>query len=164
MAEITFKGNKANINGVLPKEGSKLTDFALVAIDLTEKTKADFNGKRIVLNIFPSIDTGVCQASVRKFNEKASDFNNTVVVNVSKDLPFAMSRFCASEGLNNVQNLSDFRSNFGEELGVLLIDTPLKGLLARAVLVVDTDGTILYSELVSEIGNEPNYEKALSVL
>ena len=123
-----------------------------------------FACKKVVLNIFPSIDTGVCAASARKFNEEASALDNTVVVNVSKDLPFALGRFCASEGLQNVMNLSDYRGNFGENYGLTIADSPLKGLLSRAVVVLDENGTVKYTEQVPEIAQEPNYAAALEAV
>jgi thiol peroxidase len=162
MANITFQGNAVHTAGTLPQTGNELQNFNLVASDLSEKTLADFSGKKIILSIFPSIDTGVCQAAARKFNEVASSLNNTVVLNISKDLPFALSRFCASEGLENVINLSDFRGTFGEDYGVVLVDSPLKGLLSRAVIVADENGKVLYSEQVPEITTEPDYETALN--
>ncbi|MDY3351734.1 thiol peroxidase [Riemerella anatipestifer] len=164
MAKLTLKGNEISSVGELPKLGETIKDFNLVASDLSEKTKNDFSGKRKVLNIFPSIDTGVCAASARKFNEEASKLENTVVINISRDLPFALGRFCATEGLNNVETLSDFRSNFGEEFGVTLLDSPLKGLLSRAVVITDENDKVIYTEQVSEITNEPNYEAALASL
>ncbi|MDR7750394.1 thiol peroxidase [Riemerella anatipestifer] len=164
MAKLTLKGNEISSVGELPKLGETIKDFNLVASDLSEKTKNDFSGKRKVLNIFPSIDTGVCAASARKFNEEASKLDNTVVINISRDLPFALGRFCAAEGLNNVETLSDFRSNFGEEFGVTLVDSPLKGLLSRAVVITDENDKVIYTEQVSEITNEPNYEAALASL
>lgn len=164
MAKLTLKGNEISSVGELPKLGETIKDFNLVASDLSEKTKNDFLGKRKVLNIFPSIDTGVCAASARKFNEEASKLENTVVINISRDLPFALGRFCAAEGLNNVETLSDFRSNFGEEFGVTLADSPLKGLLSRAVVITDENDKVIYTEQVSEITNEPNYEAALASL
>jgi len=136
----------------------------MVSSDLSEKNLADYTGKRVVLNIFPSIDTGICAASARKFNEEASNLDNTVVINVSRDLPFALSRFCAAEGLNNVETLSDFRGNFGEDYGVTLSDSPLKGLLSRAVVVLDEKAKVIYTEQVPEIGQEPNYEAAIASL
>ena len=136
----------------------------MVSGDLSEKNLADYTGKRVVLNIFPSIDTGICAASARKFNEEASNLDNTVVINVSRDLPFALSRFCAAEGLNNVETLSDFRGNFGEDYGVTLSDSPLKGLLSRAVVVLDEKAKVIYTEQVPEIGQEPNYEAAIASL
>ncbi|WP_434576105.1 thiol peroxidase [Riemerella anatipestifer] len=164
MAKLTLKGNEISSVGELPKLGETIKDFNLVASDLSEKTKNDFSGKRKVLNIFPSIDTGVCAASARKFNEEASKLENTVVINISRDLPFALGRFCAAEGLNNVEILSDFRGNFGEEFGVTLLDSPLKGLLSRAVVITDENDKVIYTEQVSEITNEPNYEAALASL
>ncbi|MDY3362494.1 thiol peroxidase [Riemerella anatipestifer] len=164
MAKLTLKGNEISSVGELPKLGETIKDFNLVASDLSEKTKNDFSGKRKVLNIFPSIDTGVCAASARKFNEEASKLDNTIVINISRDLPFALGRFCAAEGLNNVETLSDFRSNFGEEFGVTLVDSPLKGLLSRAVVITDENDKVIYTEQVSEITNEPNYEAALASL
>ncbi|MHA3044275.1 thiol peroxidase [Riemerella anatipestifer] len=164
MAKLTLKGNEISSVGELPKLGETIKDFNLVASDLSEKTKNDFSGKRKVLNIFPSIDTGVCAASARKFNEEASKLENTVVINISRDLPFALGRFCAAEGLSNVETLSDFRSNFGEDFGVTLLDSPLKGLLSRAVVITDENDKVIYTEQVSEITNEPNYEAALASL
>ncbi|MDY3344555.1 thiol peroxidase [Riemerella anatipestifer] len=164
MAKLTLKGNEISSVGELPKLGETIKDFNLVASDLSEKTKNDFSGKRKILNIFPSIDTGVCAASARKFNEEASKLENTVVINISRDLPFALGRFCAAEGLNNVETLSDFRSNFGEDFGVTLADSPLKGLLSRAVVITDENDKVIYTEQVAEITNEPNYEAALASL
>ncbi|MFV0605454.1 MAG: thiol peroxidase [Niabella sp.] len=162
MADITFKGNPAHTVGNLPETGSNLQDFKLVGSDLSEKTLADYKGKKVILSIFPSIDTGVCAAAARKFNEAASSLDNTVVVNISKDLPFALSRFCAAEGLDNIDNLSDFRSSFGQDYGVTLTDTPLQGLLSRAIIVADENGKVVYTEQVPEITQEPNYDAALS--
>ncbi len=164
MANITLQGNEIHTSGNLPELGTVAPDFTLVAEDLSEKTLSDFAGKKVVLNIFPSIDTGVCAASARKFNEEASALDNTVVVNVSKDLPFALGRFCASEGLQNVMNLSDYRGNFGENYGLTIADSPLKGLLSRAVVVLDEKGTVKYTEQVPEIAQEPNYAAALEAV
>lgn len=164
MANITFKGNPIHTVGNLPEVGTQAKDFTLVASDLSEKKLSDYKGKKVVLNIFPSIDTGVCAASARHFNQDASSLDNTVVVNVSRDLPFALNRFCAAEGLNNVETLSDFRGSFGEDYGVTLQDSPLHGLLSRAVVVVDENGNIVYTEQVPEIGQEPNYENALAAV
>lgn len=164
MANITFKGNPIHTIGNLPEIGTNAQEFTMVASDLSEKHLADYMGKRILLNIFPSIDTGVCAASARKFNEEVSSLINTVIINVSKDLPFALGRFCAAEGLNNVEVLSDFRGSFGEDYGVTLMDSPLKGLLSRAVVAIDEFGKIIYTEQVPEIGQEPNYENALNAL
>lgn len=164
MSTITFKGNPINTIGNLPEVGKGAQEFTMVSGDLSEKNLADYTGKRVVLNIFPSIDTGICAASARKFNEEASNLDNTVVINVSRDLPFALSRFCAAEGLNNVETLSDFRGNFGEDYGVTLSDSPLKGLLSRAVVVLDEKAKVIYTEQVPEIGQEPNYEAAIASL
>ncbi|MBW3523897.1 MULTISPECIES: thiol peroxidase [unclassified Chryseobacterium] len=164
MSTITFKGNPINTIGNLPEVGRDAQEFTMVSGDLSEKNLADYTGKRVVLNIFPSIDTGICAASARKFNEEASNLDNTVVINVSRDLPFALSRFCAAEGLNNVETLSDFRGNFGEDYGVTLSDSPLKGLLSRAVVVLDEKAKVIYTEQVPEIGQEPNYEAAIASL
>lgn len=164
MANITLQGNEIHTLGNLPELGTVAPDFTLVAEDLSEKTLSDFAGKKVVLNIFPSIDTGVCAASARKFNEEASALDNTVVVNVSKDLPFALGRFCASEGLQNVMNLSDYRGNFGENYGLTITDSPLKGLLSRAVVVLDENGVVKYTEQVPEIAQEPNYAAALEAV
>lgn len=164
MAKITLGGNPINSVGDLPKEGSEIKDFKLIDSDLSEKSLSDYAGKRKIFNIFPSIDTGVCAASARAFNVKAGDLDNTVVINVSKDLPFALSRFCAAEGLDHVESLSDFRGNFGHDYGVELIDSAMKGLLSRAVIVTDTDNKVLYTQQVPEIAQEPNYEAALAAL
>lgn len=164
MAEITLKGNPVTTVGTLPEKGSKLKDFTLVNAGLAEKKLADYSGKKVVLNIFPSVDTGVCAASVRKFNEKAAALDNTVVLNISKDLPFALNRFCATEGISNVETLSDFRGHFGDDYGVTFADSPMKGLLSRAVIVADASGEVVYTEQVPEITTEPNYEAALAAL
>lgn len=164
MAKITLGGTPINTLGELPKMGTIAKDFALVSEDLSEKTLSDFKGKRVILNIFPSIDTGVCAASARKFNEEVSSLENTVVINISKDLPFALSRYCAAEGLDNVINLSDFRGSFSKDYEVEIVDGPLKGLNSRAVIILDEEGKVIYTEQVPEIKQEPNYEVALSVL
>lgn len=164
MAHITLGGNPINSLGDLPKEGSELKNFKLTNSDLNEKSLSDFEGKRKILNIFPSIDTGVCAASARQFNVKAGDLDNTVVINISKDLPFALGRFCAAEGLDHVESLSDFRGNFGQDYAVELVDSPMKGLLSRAVIVADENNKVLYTEQVPEIAQEPNYDAALSAL
>lgn len=165
MATITFKGSPVNTKGNLPAVGAKAPDFKLTGVDLSEKTLPDFKGKRLVLNIFPSVDTGVCAASVRHFNEKASGLENTVVLCVSKDLPFAHNRFCAAEGLDNVMGLSEFKdSNFSDAYQVVMTDGPLAGLMSRAVVVIDEDGNVKYTEQVPEIGQEPDYDAALSSL
>ena len=163
MAKITFKGTEVNTSGNLPKVGDKAPAFSLVKGDLSEVVLSDLKGKNIVLNIFPSIDTGVCATSVRKFNKEASSLKNTVVLAVSADLPFASGRFCTTEGIENVESASVFRSpEFAKEYGILMTDGPLKGLLARAVVVVNPEGNISYTELVPEIGQEPNYQTAIN--
>jgi thiol peroxidase len=165
MATITLGGNPIHTNGELPQIGSKALTFTLVKTDLGNASLADFTGSRIVLNIFPSIDTGTCANSVRKFNEKASGLTNTKVICISRDLPFAQKRFCGAEGLENVINLSDFKEgSFGKNYGLEITDGPLAGLHSRVIIVIDENGSILYTEQVSEIANEPNYEAALSVL
>ncbi|WP_407404837.1 thiol peroxidase [Chryseobacterium sp.] len=164
MASIKLKGNPVQTIGELPSVGSLAKEFTMVATDLSEKHLADYTGRKIILNIFPSIDTGICAASARTFNEKANTIENTVIINVSRDLPFALNRFCAAEGLENVEVLSDFRGNFGEDYGVTIEDSPMKGLLSRAVVVLDEKGNVLYTEQVSDITQEPNYEKALEVV
>lgn len=164
MAEITLKGTPVQTIGNLPEIGLTLKDFALVNEKLEIKTLADYQGKRKILNIFPSIDTGICAASARKFNEEAGTLQNTVVINVSKDLPFALGRFCAAEGLAHVESLSDFRSAFGDDYGVTMTDSPMKGLLSRAVIVADENNRILYHEQVPEIAQEPDYDTALDLL
>lgn len=165
MASITLGGNPIHTNGELPKTGSKATDFKLVKNDLSVVSLADFAGSKLVLNIFPSVDTGTCAASVRKFNEKASQLENTKVLCISRDLPFAQKRFCGAEGLENVVNLSDFNDgNFGKNYGLEITDGPLAGLHSRVVVVIDENGTITYTEQVNEIADEPNYDAALAAL
>jgi thiol peroxidase len=164
MATITFKGTPIHTIGELPAQGSSAPDFVLVKQDLSETVLADYKGKRLVLNIFPSIDTGVCAMSVRKFNEKAAALKNTVVLCVSMDLPFAQSRFCGAEGIKNVVTASSFRSAFGDHYGVTIADGPLAGLLSRAVVVVSETGKVLNTEQVPEIAQEPNYDAALAAL
>ena len=161
---ITLKGNEVHTIGTLAAVGSTVKDFALVDSGLNVKTLETFEGKKKVFNIFPSIDTPTCAASSRKFNEEASKLENTVVINVSKDLPFALGRFCAAEGLDKVETLSDFRSSFGDDYEVTITDSPLKGLLSRAVIVTDENNKVVYTEQVSEIANEPNYDAALAAL
>jgi thiol peroxidase len=164
MATVTLKGNPIQTSGELPAAGSKAPAFALVKVDLGTATAADFAGKRIVLNIFPSIDTPTCATSVRKFNVEAAKLADTVVVCVSADLPFAQKRFCGAEGIANVVTGSTFRSSFGTDYGVAITTGPLVGLLARSVVVIGADGTVLYRELVPEIANEPNYAAALAAV
>jgi thioredoxin-dependent peroxiredoxin len=165
MASITLGGNPINTSGTLPKVGTKASDFQLVKNDLSVATLADFAGSRLVLNIFPSIDTGTCATSVRKFNESASQLNNTKVLCISRDLPFAQKRFCGAEGLENVINLSDFNTGkFGKDNGLEIVDGPLAGLHSRVVMVLDENGVVQYTEQVPEIADEPNYEAALATL
>ncbi len=163
MAQIALKGNPIHTSGDLPAAGEEAPAFRLTAGDLSEKTSGDYTGKTLILNIFPSVDTPVCAASARRFNSEAAGKEGVEVVCVSADLPFAQSRFCGAEGLENVSCLSDFRNKgFGEAYGVRIVDGPLAGLLARAVVVVDGAGVIKHAELVPEIAQEPNYEQALA--
>ncbi|MDR6843380.1 thiol peroxidase [Flavobacterium granuli] len=165
MASITLGGNPIHTSGELPKVGSKLADFKLVQNDLSVADLSTFAGKKLVLNIFPSIDTGTCATSVRKFNESASNLANTTVLCISRDLPFAQKRFCGAEGLANVVNLSDFQEGtFGKNNGLDIVDGPLAGLHSRVIIVVDENGVVTHTEQVGEIANEPNYEAALAVL
>lgn len=165
MANITLGGNPIETIGKLPAVGNKAPDFKLTATDLSAKSKSDYKGNRLILNIFPSIDTGTCAQSVRTFNEKASALDNTKVLCISKDLPFALDRFCGAEGLDNVESLSDFKTgDFGKDYGITFKTGPLAPLLSRCVVVVDKDGTILHTEQVAEIADEPNYESALASL
>lgn len=164
MAKITLAGNPVNTIGELPKVGEIAKNFTLVASDLSEKSLSDFQGKRLLLNLFPSIDTGICSASARKFNEVATSLENTLVINISKDLPFALSRFCSAEGLENILTLSDFRGSFSKDYGVEMIDGALKGLISRSIVIINEEGKVIYTEQVPEIKQEPDYEKALAVL
>lgn len=165
MASITLGGNPIHTSGELPKVGTKLADFKLVKEDLSIATLADFSNSKLLLNIFPSVETGVCATALRKFNEIASGLNNTKVLCISRDLPFAQKRFCASDGLKNVINLSDFNTaDFGKGNGLLILDGTFAGLLSRSVIIVNENGIITYTEQVPEIANEPNYEAALAVL
>ncbi len=165
MATVTLGGNPIHTNGELPKTGSKAPDFKLVNTDLSIASLADFAGSKVVLNIFPSIDTGTCATSVRTFNAKASTIANTKVLCISRDLPFAQKRFCGAEGLENVINLSDFNTgSFGKDYGLEITDSVLAGLHSRVVIVLDENGIIKYAEQVPEIADEPNYETALAAL
>jgi thiol peroxidase len=165
MALVTLKGIPINTNGSLPESGSKAPDFLLIKTDLTPTSLSGFAGSKIVLNIFPSIDTSTCAASVRVFNAKASALVNTKVLCISRDLPFAQKRFCAAEGLENVINLSDFNTgDFGKDYGVEIVEGKFTGLHARAIVVLDENGIVKYSELVTEIADEPNYDLALAAL
>jgi len=165
MATVTLKGNKINTSGELPKTGSKAPDFTLTANDLSSKSLSDFSGSKVVLNIFPSIDTGTCAQSVRQFNQEASELENTKVLCISHDLPFAHARFCGAEGLDNVVSLSDYKNgSFGKAYGLDFIDGPLETLHSRCVVVLDENGTVLHTEQVGEIVDEPNYKTALEAL
>ncbi len=164
MAEVTLGGNPVHTSGDLPEVGSAAPSFTLTGSDLGDVSMSSFEGKNLVLNIFPSVDTPTCATSVRTFNERAADLDNTAVVCVSADLPFALGRFCGAEGIDNVSTGSSFRSSFGDDFGVNLTDGPLAGVLARAVVVVGADGTVKHTELVSEIANEPDYDAALGAL
>ncbi|WP_297742164.1 thiol peroxidase [uncultured Tessaracoccus sp.] len=164
MADITFKDSPVTTIGELPTVGSKAPSFDLVGSDLSPVTLADFAGKKIVLNIFPSLDTGVCAKSVRTFNEKAAGLEGTVVLNVSMDLPFAQARFCGAEGIENAIVASGFRSSFGSDYGVTFTSGPLEGLFSRSVVVIDGDGTVAYTQQVAETTNEPDYDAALAAL
>jgi len=164
MATITLKGNAVHTSGNLPEIGSQSPSFKLVRADLSEVTLENYVGKRKVLNVFPSVDTGTCATSVRKFNQEASGLTNTVVINISADLPFAQGRFCGAEGIKNVESASTFRSTFATDYGLQITDGPLKGLCSRAVIVLDEKNRVIYTEQVSEITQEPNYKAALSSL
>lgn len=165
MASVTLKGNTVTTAGELPKKGTDAPNFKLTATDLSSKSLNDYQGYNVVLNIFPSVDTGTCAQSVRTFNEKASQLDNTKVLCISKDLPFALARFCAAEGLENVESLSDFKDgNFGKSYGLTFVDGPLETLHSRCVVVLNDNAEVIYTEQVSEITEEPNYEAALNSL
>lgn len=165
MASITLGGNPINTSGELPKVGSKAPAFSLVKNDLSTATLSDYAGSKLILNIFPSVDTATCATSVRKFNETASQLSNTKVLCISRDLPFAQKRFCGTEGLENVENLSDFNSGkFGKDYGLEIADSVFAGLHSRVVIVLDENGVVKYAEQVAEIADEPNYEAALASL
>lgn len=163
MAKITLKGNPINTSGSLPAVGSKAPEFTMVKEDLSEAPLSSFSGRK-VLNIFPSVDTGVCAASVRKFNEKAGGLKDTVVLNISKDLPFAQKRFCGAEGIKNAPAVSVWRSDFAQKYGLEIVDGPLKGLCSRVVLVLDAANKVVYAQQVPEITTEPDYDAALKAL
>lgn len=163
MAQITLRGNPINTAGELPAVGAAAPSFSLTGNDLGAVTNDQFNGKAVVLNIFPSVDTPVCATSVRTFNERAAADGATVLC-VSKDLPFAQSRFCGTEGIENATTASAFRDSFGEDYGITIVDGPMAGLLGRAVVVIGADGNVAYTELVPEIAQEPNYDAALAAL
>jgi thioredoxin-dependent peroxiredoxin len=164
MAKVTLKGNTITTSGELPAVGTKAGDFSLIGADLSEKNLADYAGQRKILNIFPSVDTGTCAASVRRFNQEAAQLKNTVVLCVSKDLPFAQKRFCAAEGIENVSSLSAFRSSFASDYGLEILDSGLKGLCSRAIVILDENNTVVYTEQVAETTEEPNYDAALNAL
>jgi thioredoxin-dependent peroxiredoxin len=165
MAKITLKGNEINTIGELPKVGEKAKDFSLVKGDLSQVSLSDFKGNKLVLNIFPSLDTGTCAASVRNFNKIAASLENTKVLCISRDLPFAQNRFCGAEGIENVVTLSDFATGmFGKNYGLEIVDGPLQGLHSRAVIVLDEQGKVLYNQQVPEIVDEPDYNNALEAL
>lgn len=165
MAQPTLKGSKVTTFGDLPAKGDDAPDFTAVKADLSEISLSNYKGSKVVLNIFPSVDTPTCATSVRKFNEKAATRPGTKVICISADLPFAIGRFCGAEGISNVVVASIFRNgNFGRDYGVLMTDGPLKGILSRAIVVIDEEGRVLYSEQVAEIANEPDYEAALATL
>jgi len=165
MASITLKGNTIHSIGELPQIGSQAPDFILTKTDLSKSTLSDYKGSKVVLNIFPSIDTGTCAASVRQFNQEAAELENTKVLCISRDLPFAQARFCGAEGIENVVNLSDYSTGaFGKDYGLVIIDGPLESLHSRAVVVLDENGKVVYTEQVPEIVDEPNYKAALEAL
>ena len=163
MAQITLRGNPINTVGELPAVGSPAPGFSLIGTDLGAVSSEQFSGKPVLLNIFPSVDTPVCATSVRTFNERAAGSGLSVLC-VSNDLPFAQTRFCGAEGIENVTTASAFRDNFGEDYGIALADGPMAGLLARAVVVIGADGNVAYAELVPEIAQEPNYDAALAAM
>lgn len=165
MATVTLKGNEIHTSGILPAIGSVAPDFKLAKGDLSTASLSDYSGKKVVMNIFHSIDTGTCANSVRQFNIEAAELDNTVVLCISRDLPFAMNRFCGAEGIDNVQTLSDFKDwNFGKSYGLEYIDGPIQGLLSRAMIVLDENGKVIYTEQVQETVDEPNYKAALEAL
>ncbi|MGL4993624.1 MAG: thiol peroxidase [Bacteroidales bacterium] len=165
MAKITLHGNEFNTIANLPAIGSVAHELNLTKADLGEISLKDVAGKKVVLNIFPSLDTATCAASVRNFNKEAASLDNTIVICISMDLPFAMSRFCSTEGLNNVVTASGFRNHeFGKKYGVEIVDGPLRGLYARSVVILNEKGEVKYTELVAEIADEPNYKAAIAAL
>jgi thiol peroxidase len=164
MAEVTLRGNPIHTSGELPAVGSSAPAFTLTGTNLGEVTQADFEGKTIVLNIFPSVDTPTCATSVRTFNQRAAGLDDTVVLCVSADLPFAQGRFCGAEGIENVTTASTFRSSFGDDYGMTMTDGPLAGVLARSVVVIGPDGNVKYTQVVDEIADEPDYDAALAAI
>ena len=161
---VLMGGNPVHTYSKLPAVNQQAPKFTLTGVDMKDQNLDSYKGKYLILNIFPSVDTGICSASVRHFNENAASLPNTVVLCISKDLPFAQKRFCGAEGIKNVVMLSDFRSDFGQTYGVELTDSPMKGLLSRAVVVIDPSGKIVYEEQVSDISHEPNYEAAMKAV
>lgn len=164
MATITLKGSPIETIGDLPSIGSNIPHSRLTKNDLSDTTLSDYTGKKVILNIFPSVDTPTCATSVRQFNEKAASIDNVHVLCVSADLPFAISRFCGAEGISHVESLSSFRSDFGKDLGLTITTGPLAGLLSRAVVIINEEGKVIYNEQVAEIADEPNYAAAISAL
>lgn len=166
MSSTNFKGQPVELSGDVPKKGDSVTDFSLTGLDLNDFNIDRYKGHKLVMNIFPSIDTGICAMSVRRFNQESANIPGVKILNISRDLPFAQKRFCGAEGIENVDMGSDMRpeSNFGQEYGLVQMGGPLAGTLARVVLVLDEDHTVIYSEVVPEITQEPDYEAALSVL
>ena len=164
MTQIKLKGNPINTSGELPKVGTKAPDFKLVKNDLSETSLSSYGGKKKVLNIFPSLDTAVCALSVKRFNKEAASLPNTVVLNISADLPFAQKRFCGAEGITNAETMSTFRSGFAKDYGLQISDGPLAGLCSRVVLVLDEKNIVKYAQQVPEITEEPDYQKAISAI
>lgn len=165
MATTSLKGNEINTIGNLPEVGSQAPDFLLVKPDLSEVSLAHYHGNKVILNIYPSVDTGTCAMSTVKFNQEASKLSGTRIICISKDLPFAFKRYCEAEGIDSLDTLSAFRSEeFGVDYGVAMVDGPLEGLMARSIVVIDEEGKVIYTELVPEITSEPNYEKAIAAV
>ncbi len=165
MANVTLGGTPVNTSGSLPKIGIQAPDFKLTATDLSTKSLSDYSGQNIVLNVFPSVDTGTCAQSVRTFNKEAGSLENTKVLCVSKDLPFAMARFCGAEGLDNVESLTDYKTGaFGKAYGLDFTDGAFETLLSRCIIVINSEGTVVHTEQVQEIADEPNYKAALDAL
>jgi thiol peroxidase len=164
MATVTLRGNEIHTNGELPAVGSQAPDFTVTGGDLGDVSLSSLVGQKVILNIFPSLDTATCAASVRRFNEAAAGRQGTVVLCVSQDLPFAQNRFCGAEGIDNVKVASGFRSSFTDDYGVRIVDGPMRGLAARSVVVLDENGTVVYNQLVPDIGQEPDYDSALAAV
>jgi thiol peroxidase len=164
MATVTLRGNDIHTNGELPAVGSQAPDFTVTGGDLGDVSLSSLAGQKVILNIFPSLDTATCAASVRRFNQAAAGREGTVVLCVSQDLPFAQNRFCGAEGIENVKVASGFRSSFADDYGVRIVDGPMRGLAARSVVVLDENGSVVYNQLVPEIGQEPDYDSALAAV